>query len=63
MAKSVVFFYTEIGVDDKKIIDTLYLSPLLFPKRPYHNLHKYKLQDEAFNNPVLDIEDYKRRSL
>ena len=22
----------------KKIIDTLYLSPLLFPKRPYHRL-------------------------
>ena len=116
MAKSVVFFDTEIGVDDKKIkdigavrsdkgtlhtasvsdfcafaadadflcghnvvhhdmkylapvvdgrvpkkiIDTLYLSPLLFPKRPYHNLHKdYKLQDEAFNNPVLDSEKAK----
>ncbi|MBQ8738964.1 MAG: RecQ family ATP-dependent DNA helicase [Clostridia bacterium] len=44
----------------KKIIDTLYLSPLLFPKRPYHNLHKdYKLQDEAFNNPVLDSEKAK----
>ena len=44
----------------KKIIDTLYLSPLLFPKRPYHNLHKdYKLQDEEFNNPVLDSEKAK----
>ena len=103
MAKSVVFFDTEIGVDDKKIkdigavrsdkgslhtasvsdfcafaadadflcghnvvhhdmkylapvvdgrvpnkiIDTLYLSPLLFPKRPYHRLLKDdKLQVE-----------------
>ena len=96
MAKSVVFFDTEIGIDDKKIhdigavrsdkgtlhtasvsdfcafvtgseficghnvvhhdmkyftsatdgrlpkkiIDTLYLSPLLFPKKPYHKLLK-----------------------
>ncbi len=111
MAKSIVFFDTEIGVDDKKIhdigavcsdkgtlhtssvsdfcafaadadflcghnvvhhdmrylapvvsgrvpkkiIDTLYLSPLLFPKRPYHKLVKDdKLQVEELNNPVND---------
>ena len=111
MAKSVVFFDTEIGVDDKKIkdigavrsdkgtlhtasvsdfcafaagadflcghnvvhhdmkylapvvggrvskkiIDTLYLSPLLFPKKPYHRLLKDdKLQVEELNNPVND---------
>ena len=30
-----------------KFIDTLYLSPLLFPARPYHHLVKdYKLQNE-----------------
>ena len=113
MAKSVVFFDTEVGVDDKKIhdigavrsdkgtlhtaavsdfcafaanadflcghnvvhhdmkylapvvdgrvpkriIDTLYLSPLLFPKRPYHRLVKDdKLQVEELNNPVNDSQ-------
>ncbi len=113
MAKSIVFFDTEVGVDDKKIhdigavradkgiyhsssvqdfcafisdaeyicghniihhdikfleeatstklistaIDTLYLSPLLFPKRPYHRLLKDdKLQIEELNNPVNDSQ-------
>ena len=113
MAKSVVFFDTEIGIDDKKIhdigavrsdkgtlhtasvsdfctfaadadiqcghnvvhhdmkylapvadgrvpmriIDTLFLSPLLFPKRPYHRLLKDdKLQVEELNNPVNDSQ-------
>lgn len=113
MAKSVVFFDTEIGIDDKKIhdigavrsdkgtlhtasvsefcafvtgaeflcghnvvhhdmkyltcvtdarlpkkiIDTLYLSPLLFPKKPYHKLLKDdKLQVEELNNPVNDSQ-------
>lgn len=113
MAKSIVFFDTEVGVDDKKIhdigavradkgiyhsssvqdfctfisnteyicghniihhdikfleeasskklsakaIDTLYLSPLLFPKRPYHRLLKDdKLQVEELNNPVNDSQ-------
>ena len=36
-----------------KPIDTLYLSPLLFPKRPYHNLLKDdKLQNDQINDPV-----------
>ncbi len=36
-------------------IDTLYLSPLLFPKRPYHRLLKDdKLQSDDLNNPVND---------
>lgn len=113
MAKSIVFFDTEVGVDDNKIhdigavradkgvyhsssvqdfcafisnaeyicghniihhdikflegasskkllakaIDTLYLSPLLFPKRPYHRLLKDdKLQVEELNNPVNDSQ-------
>ena len=116
MAKSIVFFDTEVGVDDKKIhdigavradkgifhsasvqdfcafvsgteylcghniihhdikylgearancisgkvIDTLYLSPLLFPKRPYHRLLKDdKLQIEELNNPVNDSQKAK----
>ena len=37
------------------IIDTLPLSPLLFPKRPYHHLVKDdKLQVDELNNPVND---------
>jgi len=36
-------------------IDTLLLSPLLFPKRPYHSLVKdYKLVSEELNNPLED---------
>lgn len=36
-------------------IDTLYLSPLLFPHRPYHALLKDdKLQTEELNNPLND---------
>ena len=36
-------------------IDTLPLSPLLFPRRPYHALLKDdKLQVEELNNPVCD---------
>ena len=116
MTKSIVFFDTEVGVDDKKIhdigavcankgiyhsssvrgfcaflsgaeyicghniihhdlkfleeaisqkitfkaIDTLYLSPLLFPKKPYHRLLKDdKLQVEELNNPVNDSQKAK----
>lgn len=37
------------------VIDTLFLSPLLFPKRPYHHLVKDdKLQVDELNNPVND---------
>ena len=40
-----------------KKIDTLYLSPLLFPKRPYHALLKNdKIQSDEFNNPVNDAK-------
>lgn len=38
-------------------IDTLYLSPLLFPCRPYHKLLKDdKLQTDQLNNPLNDAE-------
>ena len=37
------------------IIDTLYLSALLFPQKPYHNLVKDdKLQTDELNNPLND---------
>lgn len=45
----------EAGVDISNIIDTLYLSPLLFPAKPYHALLKDdKLQSEERNNPLND---------
>lgn len=38
-----------------KIIDTLYLSALLFPQKPYHSLNKdYKTAFEASNSPLMD---------
>ena len=40
---------------DYSIIDTLFLSPLLFPRKPYHRLVKDdKLQVDELNNPVND---------
>ncbi len=39
------------------LVDTLYVSPLLFPKHPYHHLVKDdKLIVEQMNNPVNDCE-------
>lgn len=39
------------------LVDTLYVSPLLFPERPYHKLVKDdKLISEQMNNPVNDCE-------
>ena len=43
------------GIDRSDIIDTLFLSPLLFPARPYHALLKDdKLQTQEINNPLND---------
>jgi ATP-dependent DNA helicase RecQ len=40
---------------DIQTIDTLFLSPLLFPTKPYHALLKDdKLQTEELNNPLND---------
>lgn len=45
----------EAGINSLNIIDTLYLSPLLFPTKPYHALLKDdKLQTEEINNPLND---------
>lgn len=39
------------------LVDTLYMSPLLFPERPYHRLVKDdKLMSDEINNPVNDCE-------
>ncbi|MCK4762150.1 MAG: RecQ family ATP-dependent DNA helicase [Candidatus Aminicenantes bacterium] len=41
----------------KQSIDTLYLSALLFPQKPYHKLVKdYKLVSAEPNNPVSDAK-------
>ncbi len=45
----------EAGIDSSNIIDTLFLSPLLFPSKPYHALLKDdKLQSDDTNNPLND---------
>ena len=42
------------------LVDTLYMSPLLFPSRPYHRLIKDdKLIDDQANNPVNDCKKAK----
>ncbi len=46
---------TDAGVNSANIIDTLFLSPLLFPTNPYHSLLKDdKLQSDDTNNPLND---------
>jgi ATP-dependent DNA helicase RecQ len=43
--------------DIYSIIDTLYLSPLMFPKKPYHHLVKDdKLTTDELNNPLNDAK-------
>ena len=40
-----------------QLVDTLYISPLLFPERPYHKLLKdEKLIVDELNNPVNDCQ-------
>lgn len=46
---------TKFDFSGIKIIDTLFLSPLLFPTKPYHALLKDdKLQTDELNNPLND---------
>lgn len=43
-----------------QLVDTLYMSPLLFPECPYHKLVKDdKLINEQMNNPVNDCQKAK----
>lgn len=45
----------DAGINSANVIDTLFLSPLLFPTKPYHALLKDdKLQTEDANNPLND---------
>ena len=43
-----------------RVVDTLYLSPLLFPTKPYHRLLKDdKILTDELNNPVNDSQKTK----
>lgn len=61
------FLYQIIGrssfekfLNEWNVIDTLYLSTLLFPKKPYHALVKDdKLQADELNNPLNDAKKSK----
>lgn len=49
-----VYLFGE-SADRWQFVDTLYMSPLLFPERPYHRLVKDdKLVSDQANNPVND---------
>ena len=49
------FAHPDLGRD--RSIDTLLLSPLLFPQKPYHRLLKDdKLQTDELNNPLNDAQ-------
>ncbi|MCL2374648.1 MAG: DEAD/DEAH box helicase, partial [Treponema sp.] len=49
-----------IGSGAEYFIDTLYLSPLLFPKKPYHRLLKDdKMLTDELNNPLNDAKKAK----
>lgn len=53
--KYLVNYLPQLNNWKDKLIDTLYLSPLLFPKNPYHALLKDdKLQTDDLNNPLND---------
>jgi ATP-dependent DNA helicase RecQ len=53
-----IYLKKEIGrepLNPEYVIDTLFLSPLLFPEKPYHHLIKDdKLIPEESNNPLND---------
>jgi ATP-dependent DNA helicase RecQ len=57
--------YLRKVIDDEliagyKFIDTLFLSPLLYPRKPYHKLLKDdKLQNDELNNPLSDAKKSK----
>lgn len=45
----------KVSINQQQVIDTLLLSALLFPARPYHALNKdYKTQFESSNSPLND---------
>jgi len=52
-----LLYLKHLDLDKKKVIDTLYLSPLMFPMRPSHKLLKdEKILSDTLNNPLLDAQ-------
>lgn len=48
----------KVSIDEKQCIDTLLLSVLLFPNKPYHHLIKDdKIKPEDSNDPLLDSKN------
>lgn len=46
-----------LGLLRRRVVDTLYLSPLAFPENPYHRLVKdYKLVRDSVADPVADCQ-------
>jgi len=53
-------YLAHLELNKKKVVDTLYLSPLMFPMRPSHKLLKDdKILSDALNNPLLDAKKSK----
>ncbi|MDD7299642.1 hypothetical protein, partial [Fibrobacter intestinalis] len=50
-------YLKHLELEKKKVVDTLYLSPLMFPMRPSHRLLKdEKILSDSLNNPLLDAQ-------
>lgn len=50
-------YLADHAIFSKPIIDTLFLSALLYPKKPYHHLVKnYQLTGIELNNPLADAK-------
>lgn len=48
----------DLKLHKRPVIDTLFLSPLVFPEHPYHHLVKdYKLMRTGLNDPVEDARN------
>ncbi len=51
---------SDLRILSKKVIDTLWLNPLAFPRHPYHRLVKHyldgRLQAERVSEPLYDAE-------
>ena len=58
--KYIIYIIKKNDLPIRNVIDTLYLSALLFPRKPYHSLIKdEKLQVDELNNPVNDSKKVK----
>lgn len=50
-------YLADHAILEKPVIDTLFLSALLYPRKPYHRLVKnYQLNGNELNNPLADAK-------